>query len=225
MGTGTLYLVPTPIGRLEDISLRALHLLKQVDRIAAEDPRITRKLLERFEIDASLHRLGSEGAERSELLARLHSGEQIALVCDAGTPGIADPGAEMVRAAVREKIRVVALPGPVAALVALIVSGLPTQRFAFDGFPPRSRYDRHAFFAALAEETRTLLLYETAAYLHSTLQALRAHLGEDREVAVARNLTTPRETIWRGTLAEATQEFRGRCSRSQYTLVIAGTKT
>lgn len=224
---GTLYLVSTPIGNLEDISLRALRVLRQVRLVAAEDARITRKLLDHFAIPTQVltYRLHSRCNQTEELLACLRAGQEIALVSDAGTPAIADPGSRLIAAAIAQGVPVVPIPGPVAAISALVVSGLPTGRFAFDGFPPRPRADRQAFFASLARETRTILLYEKASCLHATLEDLLSALGPDRALAIARDLTKPGETIYRGTLGQAIPPFRRRKPRGEFVLVIAGSPT
>ncbi|HZP84535.1 MAG TPA: 16S rRNA (cytidine(1402)-2'-O)-methyltransferase [Chthonomonadaceae bacterium] len=221
---GTLYLVSTPIGNLEDISLRALRLLREVPLIAAEDARVTRKLLDHFGIGTEVvsYRSSRQPHQTETLLAALHAGRDLALVSDAGTPAIADPGASLITAAIARGIPVQPVPGPVAALSALVASGLPAGRFAFDGFPPRRRADRRAFFAALARESRTLLLYESPAYLPATLRDLLAALGRERPVAIVRDLTRSGETCFRGTLAQAVAHFRTHTPRGEYTLVIGG---
>lgn len=221
---GTLYLVSTPIGNLEDISLRALRILREVPLIAAEDARVTRKLLDHFGIGTEVvsYHPSRQPHQTDTLLASLQAGRALALVSDAGTPAIADPGASLIAAAITHGVPVQPVPGPVAALSALVASGLPAGRFAFDGFPPRCRADRRAFFAALARESRTLLLYESPAYLLATLRDLLAALGRERPIAIARDLTRPGETCFRGTLAQAICHFRAHTPRGEYTLVIGG---
>jgi 16S rRNA (cytidine1402-2'-O)-methyltransferase len=218
---GILYVVATPIGNLEDVSLRALRVLKEADLIAAEDTRVTRKLLSRFDIHTPLtscHRHTREEKTQS-LAARLAEGQTIALVSDAGTPGISDPGSELIAEALANSAQVVPIPGPNAALAALVVSGLPAGRFAFDGFPPRTKGDRREFFDNLREERRTVVLYESPGRLVSTLEELHLVLG-DRPVAVARELTKVFEEVYRGTLAGAAARFRERRPRGEFTLVI-----
>ncbi|MDI6710759.1 MAG: 16S rRNA (cytidine(1402)-2'-O)-methyltransferase [Bacillota bacterium] len=221
MDPGTLYLCATPIGNLEDITLRALRVLREVDLIAAEDTRRTRKLLAHYDIPTPLvsyhaHNRESRG---KELLARLRDGRSIALVSDAGTPGVSDPGAALVARAVAEGVPVVAIPGASAALTALVVSGLPTARFAFEGFLPRK--GRAKVLAELARETRTLVVFESPRRVVHTLEELLAVMG-DRRVAVARELTKKFEEVFRGTLSEALAHFREREPRGEFTLVIEG---
>ncbi|MDI6906981.1 MAG: 16S rRNA (cytidine(1402)-2'-O)-methyltransferase [Thermoanaerobacterales bacterium] len=221
MDPGTLYLCATPIGNLEDITLRALRVLREVDLIAAEDTRRTRKLLAHYDIPTPLvsyhaHNRESRG---KELLARLRDGRSIALVSDAGTPGVSDPGAALVARAVAEGVPVVAIPGASAALTALVVSGLPTARFAFEGFLPRK--GRAKVLAELARETRTLVVFESPRRVVRTLEELLAVMG-DRRVAVARELTKKFEEVFRGTLSEALAHFREREPRGEFTLVIEG---
>jgi 16S rRNA (cytidine1402-2'-O)-methyltransferase len=212
---------------MEDISLRALRILREVALIAAEDARVTRKLLDRFAITTELvsFRSHRDCDPLPDLRAHLLSGRDLAFVCDAGTPTIADPGEKLVRVALDCGASVRAVPGPVAALAALVLSGLPTGRFAFDGFPPRARTDRHAFFAALAHEPRTFLLYESPAYLNATLRDLVAVLGPNRPVAVAADLTRPGETVFRGPLSAALDHFRNRRHVGEVTLVIGRAET
>lgn len=217
---GTLYVVSTPIGNLEDLSPRARRMLQEVDLIAAEDARVTRALLRRCGLSTPVVTCGRrrDGETEEALAARLASGQTLALVCDAGTPGISDPGTALIRLALAQDAAVVPVPGPNAALAALVVSGLPAGRFAFDGFPPRARTDRHAFFQSLRHERRTLLLYESPRFLLDTLERLLAVLG-DRPLAVARHLTKPTEEVYRGTLSDAIDHFRSR-PRGELTLVI-----
>lgn len=223
MPAGTLYVVATPIGNLEDITLRALRVLRESSLIAAEDTRVTRKLLTHFDIHVpctSWHQHSRDDKTES-LIGRLLAGHNIALVSDAGMPGISDPGVELVVQAARAGIAVVPIPGPNAALSALIVSGLPAGRFVFEGFPPRTRTDRREFFATLRAECRTILLYESPGRLRCTLEDLYRMLG-DRPVAVARELTKLYEEVFRGTLAGAIEHFESTKPRGEFTLVIGG---
>lgn len=218
-----LYLVATPIGNLEDITLRAIRILGEVDLIAAEDTRRTRELLARYDLHTPLtsyhrHNRASKGPY---LLALLQQGQDIALVSDAGMPGISDPGEDLVRQAVAAGITVVPVPGASAALTALVASGLPAGRFVFEGFLPRSGRERRERLAALAAEERTLILYEAPHRLVTTLADLQAALGS-RQVAVGRELTKKFETIWRGMLAEALAYFQANPPRGEITLVVAG---
>lgn len=198
--TGTLYLVATPIGNLEDMTFRAIRILKDADLIAAEDTRHTRKLLTHFDISARLVSYHDHNQEASgrELIRLLESGSQIALVSDAGIPAISDPGAELVAEAVRRQIPVVPIPGANAALSALIVSGLPTARFLFVGFPPRSRKEQEQLLDSVEKETGTLLFYESPHRLKKTVETIAARWG-DRRMAIVRELTKRYEEVIRGT--------------------------
>ncbi len=220
---GTLYLVATPIGNLEDITLRALRVLREVPLIAAEDTRHMRKLLAHFEIATptiSYHEhSGPAGIER--VLAALASGD-VALVSDAGTPAVSDPGEELVRAAIAAGYPVVPIPGPSAVMTALIASGLPTGEFTFMGFLPRKSAERRARLETVRDSTATLVLYEAPHRLLSTLDDLVAVLG-DRQAALARELTKLHEEWLRGPLSELRAHYTGGATpRGEYTLVIAG---
>jgi 16S rRNA (cytidine1402-2'-O)-methyltransferase len=222
---GTLYIVSTPIGNPEDITLRAIRVMRSVSILAAEDGRMIRTLLAHNGIDTQLcslrpHRGQIETLDR--LKSALSVGEDVGLVCDAGTPLIADPGALIVKAAIAMQCRVVPIPGPVAGIAGLTVSGLNTQRFSFDGFPPRAKSDRAKFFSSLAAETRTIILYETRSFLPNTLRTLANCLGESRKIAVMRDLTRSSETIYRGSVAEIAEQFGDAAPRGEYVLVIAG---
>ena len=220
---GVLYVVSTPIGNLEDVTHRALRVLREVDVVCAEDTRVTRKLLSRYEIHTPLlsYHPNSAASRESEIVARLVAGASVALVSDAGTPGVSDPGERLVSAAHACGASVVPVPGPSAALAALVVSGLPTGRFAFDGFPPRNRADRRTFFEALAAERRTIVLYEAPTRVRQTLEELLLALG-DRRVAVGRELTKIHEEVFRGTLGEAVDRFGRGTARGEFTIVIEG---
>ncbi|MDX1439020.1 MAG: 16S rRNA (cytidine(1402)-2'-O)-methyltransferase [Rubricoccaceae bacterium] len=198
-----LYLVPTPIGNLEDITLRALRILKEVDLIACEDTRTSGVLLQHYDIDTprtSFH-IHNEHGKAKRLVDRMQAGESVALITDAGTPGISDPGYLLVRETLDAGIDIEALPGPTAFVPALVASGLPTDRFVFEGFLPQKK-GRQTRIQALAEETRTIVLYESPHRLVKLLNQLIEHLGEDRPAAVARELTKKFEEVRRGTLAE-----------------------
>lgn len=222
---GKLILVALPIGNPDDITLRALDTLRSVDVIAAEDTRIARRLLESHSLLTPLvtYRQRADRDTIQPLLERLRAGERIALICDAGTPTIADPGQTLIQKALLEGFEIDAVPGPVAAIVALTLSGFATGRFAFDGFPPRSRADRQTFFRALQNETRTILLYESAAYLRATLHDLLRRLGPERRLLIATDLTRPTQTLYRGTLGSAAEE-RAHSVHGECTLVIEGGK-
>ena len=215
-------MVATPIGNLEDITLRALRVLKEVSLIAAEDTRETRKLLSRHGIatPATSYFEHNKLTKLDSILGRLRTGD-VALVSDAGTPGISDPGYELVRAAIDAGYPVVPIPGPSAVISALAVSGLPTDQFTYLGFLPRRSGDRRRFLAAVAGERRTLVAYESRHRLLDALEDVRATLG-DRRVAVATELTKLFEEAFRGTVSEAIAHLGGTGPRGEYTLVIAG---
>jgi 16S rRNA (cytidine1402-2'-O)-methyltransferase len=201
---GVLYVVATPIGNLEDVTLRALRVLKEVTLIAAEDTRRTRQLLAHYGISGKLTSFHdhNEAETAPRLLTRLEAGDDIALVSDAGTPLISDPGFSLVRAARERGLRVVPIPGPSAAVTALCASGLPSDRFLFVGFPPRSGPKRRAWLGGLAGEMGTLILYEAGPRAGSTLRDLGAVLGQGRRGVLARELTKRFETFLCGTLQE-----------------------
>jgi 16S rRNA (cytidine1402-2'-O)-methyltransferase len=224
---GTLYVVSTPIGNLEDITLRALHILQSVDVIAAEDTRHTRKLLTHHGISRPLlsYHDHNEVMQAPRLLALLQEGKSVALVTDAGTPGIADPAYYLLQALLPHAISIVPIPGPTAALAALAVSGLPMDRFVFEGFLPVKSGRRHQRLEALAGETRTIVLYESPHRLLRLLQELVTHLGAERRLVVARELTKRFEEVMRGTTATLLEAFQARSIRGEFTLVIAGCST
>lgn len=219
---GTLYLVATPIGNLEDITLRALRVLRESRLIAAEDTRHTRQLLTHFGIATSTisYHEHSPPARRDELLAALALGD-VALVTDAGTPGISDPGHDLVRTAIDAGYTVTPIPGPSAAISALIASGLPSDQFTFLGFLPRRAADRRAALERVRGEPRTLVLYEAPHRVAACLDDLLAVLG-DRRAAVARELTKLHEEWQRGTLGELRRREVAAHPRGEYTLVVAG---
>lgn len=223
---GTLYLVATPIGNLEDMTLRGLRVLREVSLIAAEDTRHTRKLLTHFEITTptiSYHE-HSPLARRDSLLEALAQGD-VALVSDAGVPLISDPGQDLVRAAIEAGFPVTPIPGPVAAISALVGSGLPTETFTFLGFLPRRTQERRSALEAARGEPRTLLLYEAPHRLVPCLEDLLAVLG-DRRMVAARELTKLHEEWLRGSVSTLLARFReGQPPRGEFTLVIAGAST
>jgi len=220
---GVLYLVATPIGNLEDVTARALRVLREVDLIAAEDTRVTRKLLAHFDIHTPLtsYHAHTPGGKAEHLLGRLAAGTTVALVSDAGTPCVSDPGAELVAAAIEAGVRVEPVPGPSALLTALIASGLPPGRFAFEGFLPRTN-DRHERLGAIAAEPRTLVLFEAPPRLVGTLEDLRKVCGETRRVVVARELTKKFEEFTRGALAEVIDHYRAHPPRGECVIVLEG---
>jgi len=219
---GTLYLVGTPIGNLEDITLRALRVLREVSLIAAEDTRHTRKLLSRYDIHTPTTSYFEHNklAKLDVILAALESGD-VALVSDAGMPGISDPGYELVRAALERGFPVVPVPGPSAIVAALAASGLPTDAFVYVGFLPRRAGQRLQGLTALAAERRTLVFYETPHRLLGALADILDTLG-DRPLAVARELTKLHEEIWRGTVSRAIARFTEGAPRGEFTLVVGG---
>jgi len=220
--TGRLFLVGTPLGNLDDVSARALETLRSVDLVACEDTRRTRVLLERFGIDAPLRSLPAFDEERRAhgLIERLLAGEDVALVTDAGMPGISDPGEILVRMAIERGVEVVPIPGPTAALTALAASGLPTGRFAFFGFLPRKGSGRRKLLEEMAAFPGTLILYESPRRLAETLRDLRDALG-DRRACVARELTKIHEEFRRGTLSELAAHYAGEVL-GEVTVVVEG---
>ena len=221
---GTLYLVPTPIGNLGDISRRAADTLSAVDFIAAEDTRVTLKLLNHLEIRKPLltyHRHNTQTGGEA-VLERLLAGEDGALVTDAGTPAVSDPGEELVARCARAGVPVVAVPGPCALVVALSVSGLPTGRFTFEGFLPMNKKNRRAHLDSLRGEQRTMIFYEAPHKLRATLADLRETFGGERRIALCRELTKLHEEVMRTTLSEAEERFRQTEPRGEFVLVVAG---
>jgi 16S rRNA (cytidine1402-2'-O)-methyltransferase len=221
---GTLYIVGTPIGNLEDISLRALRILGEVDLIAAEDTRKTRKLLSHFEIETPLTSYYEHNklTKLDELLSKLQY-KDVALVSEAGMPGLSDPGYELIQAAIGQGIPVVPVPGPSALITALVLSGLPTDSFLYLGFLPRRQKDRRQLLASLVRERRTLVAFEAPHRLLASLADLKDVLG-DRRVAVARELTKMYEEVWRGSLSQALARFEDDAPKGEFTLIIEGTK-
>lgn len=220
---GTLYLVATPIGNLEDITLRALRILREADLVAAEDTRHSRKLFAHYGISTRLtsYYQHNEVAKGEQLLALLREGKMLALISDAGTPGISDPGYLLVRRCREEGIEVTAIPGPCAVVTALAVSGLPSERFAFEGFLPAKSGERRALMRRLAAEQRTLVFYEAPHRLAATLRDLVDELGPEREVAVARELTKLHEEVFRGSAEAVREHFNGERVRGEIVLLLA----
>lgn len=220
---GKLILVPTPIGNLGDITLRALESLKEADLVLAEDTRVSGKLFKHFSIDTSLlaHHQNNEHAQVPKLIQKLHQGETLALITDAGSPGISDPGFLLTRACVDEGIPVEALPGPTAFVPALVQSGLPSDRFVFEGFLPPKK-GRQTRLTGLADESRTMVLYESPHKLVKTLTQLKETLGADRPISVSRELTKLHEETIRGSLEEVLHHFETHAPRGEFVLVVAG---
>ncbi len=224
--TGTLFMVSTPIGNLEDITLRALRVLKEVSLIAAEDTRRVRKLLQVYAISTPVMSLYDpvESRKAPLLIARLQEGEDIAYVCDAGTPLVSDPGYLLVRKAIENGVPVVPVPGASAVMAALSVAGLPTDQFVFCGFPPARAGRRRQFLRSLAGETRTVVFFESPRRLASCLEDLLALWG-DRRAVITRELTKKFEEIRRGTLSELLLGLRGETIRGEITLLIEGLRS
>lgn len=220
--SGKLYIVATPIGNLEDITLRALRVLNESDIIGAEDTRVTRKLLSHYDIHTPMiaYHQHSKGERSERIVEMLLEGKNVALVSDAGTPGISDPGHELIALCIAADVTIESIPGPTAMIPAVVMSGLSTAHFAFDGFPPRKDSDRRAFFRSLASETRSIVLYESPLRLGKTLQAMLKELG-DRRISVAREVTKLFEEIFRGSVSEAIEHFAGKV-RGEIVVVIEG---
>lgn len=221
---GKLYVVGTPIGNLEDMTFRAIRILQEVDAIAAEDTRHTGKLLQHFQISTpqiSYHE-HNRSARQAQLLQRLLAGDSIALVSDAGMPGICDPGYELVKACAEHQLEVVPIPGATAAIAGLAAAGLPSDRFIFEGFLPVKDKERQARLNSLKNETRTLVFYEAPHRVRQTLKDLAAALGGDRAAVLARELTKLHEEFWRGTLEGAIAHYQERSPKGEFTLIIAG---
>ena len=222
--TGTLYLVPTPIGNLGDISQRMVEILELVDFIAAEDTRVTVKLLNHLGIKkpmAPYHRHSTEASGRA-ILNRLQDGESCALVTDAGTPAISDPGEELVAQCAAVGIPVCAVPGPCALVTALSVSGQPTGRFTFEGFLAMNKKNRKAHLESLRGEERTMIFYEAPHKLAATLQDLAGTFGEDRPLTLCRELTKLHEEVSRTTLGQAVAWYGENAPKGEFVLVVRG---
>ncbi|MDO4582047.1 MAG: 16S rRNA (cytidine(1402)-2'-O)-methyltransferase [Bacillota bacterium] len=221
---GKLYLVATPIGNLEDISSRALRVLAEADIIAAEDTRVSGRLLAHFGVKKPLLSYYQHNAlsRREELLDKLREGLNIALISDAGTPCISDPGADIAAAAIAAGIEVIAIPGASALLTALSISGLDSSAFVFEGFLPRAKAARRAKLAALCSEQRTLIFYEAPHRLRATLADIAAACGHARRIAVCRELTKLHEQVLRLSVGEAIDYFSATEPRGEFVLVLAG---
>ncbi len=220
---GILYLCATPIGNLEDMTFRCVRILKEVDLIAAEDTRNSIKLMNHFEIKTpmtSYHEY-NKIAKGQKLVERLMAGENIALITDAGTPGISDPGEELVTMCQEAGVQVTAVPGAAACVMGLTISGLPTRRFAFEAFLPTDKKERAAILQELQEETRTMVIYEAPHRLVKTLKLLEETLG-NRRISVCRELTKKHETVFATTLEEAIAYYEMQEPKGECVLVIAG---
>lgn len=224
MAVGKLYLCATPIGNLEDMPVRAVRIMREADLIAAEDTRNSIKLLNHFEIKTpmtSYHEYNKVD-KAAVLVDKILAGQTVALITDAGTPGISDPGEELVRQAVAAGIEVIPVPGPAACINALIISGLPTRRFVFEAFLPSDKKERQAVLEELKRETRTMIIYEAPHRLLKTLEELESLLGGERRIAVCKELTKKHETVYRAVLSEAVLYYTENEPRGEYVLVVEG---
>jgi len=220
-----LYLVPTPIGNLEDMTFRAIKVLKEVDLILAEDTRTSGKLLKHFNITTQMHshHMHNEHKTTGMVVEKIKGGLTVALISDAGTPAISDPGFLLTRACIEAEIEVDCLPGATAFVPALVNSGLPNDRFVFEGFLPIKK-GRQTRFEFLAEETRTMIFYESPHKLLKTLAQFAVYFGEDRRMSVSRELSKMFEETIRGTVAEVQQYFEEKPPKGEFVLVVAGKK-
>lgn len=223
LGPGTIYFCATPIGNLEDITLRVLRILKEVDLIAAEDTRHSIKLLNHFDIKTPLtsYHQHNEKSKGEQLIQKVMEGKNIAVVSDAGMPGISDPGGELIGKCIDAGIPFTLLPGASAGLMALVLSGFSTRAFVFEGFLSRDKKQRRIQLERIQRETRTIIFYESPNRVLSTLKELQKHLG-DRRIALARELTKQYEEIWRGTIEEALGEFAKRQPKGEFVLILEG---
>ncbi|RZJ66879.1 MAG: 16S rRNA (cytidine(1402)-2'-O)-methyltransferase [Flavobacterium sp.] len=223
---GKLFLVPTPIGNLEDMTFRAIRVLQEADLILAEDTRNSGKLLKHFDIGTHMisHHMHNEHRAVEQLIARMKSGETLALISDAGTPAISDPGFLLTRACVENGIDVECLPGATAFVPALVNSGLPNDRFIFEGFLPEKK-GRQTRYLALAEETRTMIFYVSPHKLVKTLGEFVQYFGEDRQVSVSRELSKMHEETARGTASEVLKHFEKGTVKGEIVAVVAGKRT
>jgi len=218
-----LYLVPTPIGNLEDMTFRAVKVLKAVDLVLAEDTRTSGKLMKHYEINTSMqsHHMHNEHKTVAQIVQKIKGGTTVALISDAGTPAISDPGFLLTRACVQSGIEVDCLPGATAFVPALVNSGLPNEKFVFEGFLPVKK-GRQTRLQILAEEVRTIVLYESPHKLVKTLTHLSEYLGEERQASVSRELTKMFEETQRGTLVELAEYYSSKPPKGEIVLVVAG---
>ncbi len=220
---GKLYLVPTPIGNLEDITLRAINVLKAVDLILVEDTRTSGKLLKHYDIETSMqsHHMHNEHKTVDGLVQKMLSGTTVALISDAGTPGISDPGFLLTRACIENNLPVACLPGATAFVPALVNSGLPSDRFVFEGFLPVKK-GRQTRLEALAEESKTMIFYESPHKLKKTLHQFVDYFGPERPMSVSRELTKLYEETIRGTTAEVRDHFERQTPKGEFVLIVGG---
>ena len=221
--TGKLYIVPTPIGNLKDITLRALEVLKEVDVILAEDTRTSGKLMNHYSISTSLrpYHMHNEHKTLEGLIKELQAGRIMAIITDAGTPAISDPGFLLVREAIREDIPVETLPGATAFVPALVNSGLPAHNFTFEGFIPAKK-GRQTKFTELAEETRTMIFYESPYRIAKTLGEMAKYWGADRQASVSREITKKFEETLRGTVTELEDHFKKNSPKGEFVICVSG---
>ena len=220
---GKLFIVPTPIGNLEDMTFRAIRILKEADLILAEDTRTSAKLLKHFEIGTHMHshHMHNEHKTIENIISRLKAGDTIALISDAGTPAISDPGFLLTRACVENKIEVECLPGATAFVPALVNSGLPNDKFVFEGFLPDKK-GKQTRYLILAEETRTMILYVSPHKLVKTLTEFITYFGEERQICVSRELSKLHEENIRGTVREVLTHFENKPPKGEIVVIIAG---
>ena len=220
-----IYLIPTPIGNLEDITLRAIRLLKEVDLILAEDTRVSMKLLKHFAIGTPLQsfHMHNEHKKVETVVEQLKNGKTVALISDAGTPGISDPGFLLVREALKEGVEVQCLPGPTALIPALVQSGIPCERFVFEGFLPPKK-GRQTRLEQMALETRTQVFYESPHKLLKTLEQLVTYFGADRSIAVVREISKLYESTFRGNAQEGLDFFEAHPPKGEFVIVVEGIK-
>ena len=220
---GKLFIVPTPIGNLEDMTFRAIRILKEVDLILAEDTRTSSKLLKHFDIGTHMHshHMHNEHKTIENIIVRLKSGDTIALISDAGTPAISDPGFLLTRACIENKIEVECLPGPTAFVPALVNSGLPNDKFIFEGFLPEKK-GRQTRFLALADEMRTMIFYVSPHKLNKTLAEFVQYFGAERLISVSRELSKLHEETTRGTAAEVLQFYEAKPAKGEIVVVVGG---
>ncbi len=221
--SGTLYLVATPIGNLEDMTFRAVRILKEVDLICAEDTRNSIKLLNHFDIHTemtSYHEFNKYD-KGNYLVQRLQNGDNLAVITDAGTPGISDPGEELVAMCYEAGIEVVAVPGPAAVIAAVTTSGQACRRFAFEAFLPKDKKEHERVLAEMEHETRTMIVYEAPHHLKKTLEELQSRLG-NRSITITKELTKKHEKKWKTTLDDAVAYYQENDPRGEYVLVLAG---
>ena len=223
---GTLYLVATPIGNLEDITYRALKTLQEVDIILAEDTRKTLQLLNHFEISKKLVSFyrHNEGVKIDYVLSLLNEGKNLAVVSDAGTPGISDPGEDLVKACIENNIKIVPIPGSVAFIQGLICSGFDTTRFVFEGFLPMNKRGRKKRLSELQKEKRTIIFYEAPHKLKYTLDDLKEYFGEERRIVLAREITKIHEEFLRMTISEAISYYEENDIKGEFVILVEGSK-